>query len=92
MCWDPSGQRLASCSDDLTVRIWESRSASRSSNSKAGPTDEAGGGVGGAAAGGGGFVPTRPDLRCATTLSGYHARTVFSLDWSSAGLLATGGR
>nr|A8IZG4.1 RecName: Full=Probable cytosolic iron-sulfur protein assembly protein CIAO1 homolog [Chlamydomonas reinhardtii] len=80
VCWDPvSRARLASCSDDLTLRLWESRAA---------PTSTPASAPAGAAAAG--FVPSRPDLRCAVTLSGHHRRTVFSLDWAPTGLIATG--
>ncbi|KAG2422552.1 hypothetical protein HXX76_015932 [Chlamydomonas incerta] len=97
VCWDPvSRARLASCSDDLTLRLWESRAAPTStpapapaSGSGAVP-DGAAGGAGPAAGAAHGFVPSKPDLRCAVTLSGHHRRTPFSLDWAPTGLLATG--
>ncbi|KAG2430043.1 hypothetical protein HYH02_013870 [Chlamydomonas schloesseri] len=90
VAWDPvSRARLASCSDDLTLRLWESRAASTPSTSAGteGAAGPAGVGAGGAARG---FVPSKPDLRCAVTLSGHHRRTVFSLDWAPTGLIVTG--
>ncbi|GLC46547.1 hypothetical protein PLESTB_001865400 [Pleodorina starrii] len=86
--WDPEGQRLASCSDDLTVKIWESRAAGGLAAGHAEGAAAAAGGSGGG--GGGGLVPSRPDLRCGSTLSGFHQRTIFSLDWGNMGLIATG--
>ncbi|GIM07581.1 hypothetical protein Vretimale_11666 [Volvox reticuliferus] len=84
--WDPDGQRLASCSDDLTIKLWESRAA----GAAPGPGRLAVSGGSGGYGGGGGLVPSRPDLRCGTTLSGYHGRTIFSLDWGPTGLIASG--
>ncbi|PNW80017.1 hypothetical protein CHLRE_08g374400v5 [Chlamydomonas reinhardtii] len=94
VCWDPvSRARLASCSDDLTLRLWESRAAPTSTPASA-PAGAAAAvvpeGTVGGAGGPQGFVPSRPDLRCAVTLSGHHRRTVFSLDWAPTGLIATG--
>ena len=96
VCWDPvSRARLASCSDDLTLRLWESRAAPTSTPASA-PAGAAAAvvpeGTVGGAGGPQGFVPSRPDLRCAVTLSGHHRRTVFSLDWAPTGLIATGAR
>jgi WD40 repeat protein len=34
---------------------------------------------------------TSPSCKLAATLSGYHSRTIYSVDWSPEGLLATGG-
>ncbi|GFR50089.1 hypothetical protein Agub_g12234, partial [Astrephomene gubernaculifera] len=96
VCWEPgAGRRLASCSDDLTVRIWESRGRGAAApaggcGSAAGPAGAGGTGAGAAAGAGGGLSPSRPDLRCAAVLSGYHCRTVFSVDWGPHGVIATG--
>ncbi|KAG2484540.1 hypothetical protein HYH03_016675 [Edaphochlamys debaryana] len=106
VAWDPTGQRLASCSDDRTVKVWEVRpgagagaggasGAGAETRGGEGPADAGGGGAAAAGGGGGGgergvFVPSKPDLRCGATLSGYHVRTVFALDWGRLGLIATG--
>lgn len=33
---------------------------------------------------------TTPSCKLSATLSGYHSRTIYSVDWSAGGLLATG--
>ncbi|GIL68619.1 hypothetical protein Vafri_21871 [Volvox africanus] len=85
--WAPDGQRLASCSDDLTIKLWESGAAGAGPGRSSAMSGDSGGHGGD---GGGHLVPSRPDLRCATTLSGYHQRTIFSLDWGPTGLIASG--
>lgn len=34
---------------------------------------------------------TSPSCKLSATLSGHHSRTIYSVDWSAEGLLATGG-
>jgi WD40 repeat protein len=64
LAFEPSGGRLASCSDDRSVRVWRcARDA------------------------GEGAVRYAP----LAALPDHHARTVFSVDWSADGLLASGG-
>lgn len=71
-----NADRFASCSDDLTIRIWQSDSQSGGQSSSS-----SGGGGGGS----GGY-------RNVCTLSGHHARCIFALDWSpTGGFLASGG-
>lgn len=57
------GSRMATCSDDATLRLWECRFAR-------------------------GF--REPSWRLQATLSGHHEMTIYSVDWSADGLLATG--
>ncbi len=60
LCFDSTGDRLASSSEDRTVKIWEKGKEGK--------------------------------WRCACTLSGYHERAVYHLDWChQTGLLATAG-
>jgi len=65
--WDAAfnhtGDYLASCSDDCSVKIWR--------------VERGGGGKG--------------SVKCtlSTSLTGYHDRTIFSLDWSQTGFIAT---
>lgn len=33
---------------------------------------------------------TKPDWKLVSTLSGYHERTIFTIDWSAEGVIATG--
>lgn len=61
LAFDGTGNRLASCSDDKTVKIWQ----------KYMPGNEEG-------------IPTadnEPVWKCICTLSGYHTRTVYDIDW-----------
>lgn len=60
LAFDPSGNYLASCSDDRTVKVWK-------------------------------CVREGGEVKCSlgTSISGYHDRTVFALDWSAAGFIAT---
>ncbi|XP_029635497.1 probable cytosolic iron-sulfur protein assembly protein CIAO1 homolog [Octopus sinensis] len=60
-CFDKTGDRLVSCSDDKTIRIWQCYQ----SDNKLG-------------------LPTNDDgyaWKCVCTLSGYHSRTIYSVDW-----------
>ncbi|KAL4418689.1 hypothetical protein ABPG77_001259 [Micractinium sp. CCAP 211/92] len=61
VAFDAAGQRMVSCSDDCTLRVWACRKE-------------------------------QGELRWGllSTLSGYHDRTIFSVDWSKAGLIASG--
>lgn len=63
VCFDASGDCLASCSDDLTLRVWQCM-------------QRPGG---------------RVEWRCGATLSGYHARAIYTLHWGPVnGIIATG--
>ncbi len=74
-----NADRFASCSDDLTIRIWQSDSQS------GGQSSSSGGGNRSSGSGSGGY-------RNVCTLSGHHARCIFALDWSpTGGFLASGG-
>ncbi|XP_039120563.1 LOW QUALITY PROTEIN: protein CIA1-like [Dioscorea cayenensis subsp. rotundata] len=61
------GNRMVTCSDDLTLKIWDT-SGNPSQTS------------------GDGYVPWQHIC----TLSGYHGRTIFSVSWSSEGVIASG--
>lgn len=61
-CFDMTGNRLASCSDDKTVRIWQCYL----------PGNELGVATDG----------KNPTWKCVCTLTGYHSRTVYAVDWS----------
>jgi WD40 repeat protein len=63
VAWDAAGGRLASCSDDLSVRVWRC---------------ERGGGDGGP-----------PALAPLAVIAGHSDRSIFAVDWSPDGLLAT---
>eukprot|EP00244_Chara_vulgaris_P008407 TRINITY_DN3299_c0_g1_i1.p1 TRINITY_DN3299_c0_g1~~TRINITY_DN3299_c0_g1_i1.p1 ORF type:complete len:372 (-),score=43.67 TRINITY_DN3299_c0_g1_i1:306-1421(-) len=66
--FDATGRHMVSCSDDLTVVIWDtSANPSGSGDPHSGP------------------------WKHLCTLSGYHTRTIFSVDWSGVnGMIATG--
>ena len=60
LSFDRSGDRLVSCSEDKTVKVWERTKDAR--------------------------------WKCSCTLSGYHERAVYDLDWCHlTGLVATAG-
>lgn len=65
--FNSSGDRMVTCSDDVTLKIWDT-----SKN----PTQTSGDGNG--------------SWRHISTLSGYHERTIFSVSWSSEGVIASG--
>lgn len=69
-CFSPCGQYIASCSDDLTIKIW-------AKYKKNNPGDQ-----GGAFRVG---RTEKEGWYCAATLKGYHDRTIFSVDWTEAG-------
>jgi len=75
----PSGSRFVTCSDDRTLRIWERNTAAASSSSSA-PTPLPATAV----------APVRKNWRTAAVVRGVHPRTVFSVDWSAEGRIATG--
>lgn len=62
LSFEESGERMVSCSDDCTLRVW-------SCTSKDGEAW----------------------WRLLTTASGCHERTIFSVDWSRSGAIASGG-
>eukprot|EP00878_Enallax_costatus_P024775 GHUV01026461.1.p1 GENE.GHUV01026461.1~~GHUV01026461.1.p1 ORF type:complete len:406 (+),score=78.94 GHUV01026461.1:109-1326(+) len=64
VCFSADGTRLASVSDDLTLRVWN---VSWSQD-----------------------LPPTPHAVLAATISGHHKRTIFSVDWSREGVVATG--
>ena len=101
LAFDATGRRFVSCSDDLTVAVWSlpvdpAASAAASAGAPSG-------GIGSAALSTltGGLWPSPTNStsqsggskqykRCAT-LSGYHDRTIFSVDWSAHhGRIVTG--
>lgn len=61
MAFEESGERMVSCSDDCTLRVWSCVSR----NGEAW-------------------------WRLLTVLSGSHDRTIFSVDWSTSGAIASG--
>ncbi|XP_062516159.1 probable cytosolic iron-sulfur protein assembly protein CIAO1 homolog [Corticium candelabrum] len=67
--FDQSGNRLASCSDDKTVKIWQAYH----------PGNQEGVVTSG----------NNPKWKCICTVSGHHSRTIFDIDWSPSGVLAT---
>lgn len=116
VAFEPGGARMASCSDDRTVRLWHCGSSSSSAdapmtdgaaaagrrgsgNASGGEDEDEGGDMGDGDGGTGGtavgaqraVVRGRPPWRAGPVLSGYHERTVYSVDWSEDGLIATGG-
>ncbi|KAK1309729.1 hypothetical protein QJS10_CPA08g01483 [Acorus calamus] len=67
LSFNSTGDRMVTCSDDLTLKIWDTSDNPSQTNSG----------------------------RCGSwkhlcTLSGYHDRTVFSVHWSSTGIIASG--
>ncbi|POV97295.1 hypothetical protein PSHT_14653 [Puccinia striiformis] len=77
--WDasfsPCGEFLASCSDDLSIRIWH-----REKLAQGGVEGRDGGLTGGWRIG----RSERERWTCTSVLPGYHSRTIYSLDWTSA--------
>jgi WD40 repeat protein len=77
--WDasfsPCGEFLASCSDDLSIRIW-----GREKLAQGGVEGRDGGLTGGWRIG----RSERERWTCTSVLSGYHSRTIYSLDWTFA--------
>ncbi|KNZ53001.1 hypothetical protein VP01_3375g2 [Puccinia sorghi] len=77
--WDasfsPCGEFLASCSDDLSMRIWH-----REKLPQGGVEGRDGGLTGGWRIG----RSERERWVCTSVLSGYHSRTIYSLDWTFA--------
>ncbi|KAJ3683455.1 hypothetical protein LUZ60_013682 [Juncus effusus] len=63
VCFNTNGDRMITCSDDLTIKIWDSTIASSET----------------------GYQPW--SHLC--TLSGYHSRTIFSVNCSSEGVIAS---
>lgn len=70
LSFDATGTRLATCSDDQTVKIWQQYK----------PGNQAG-------------IATPDNLpvwKCVCTLSGYHTRTIYDIDWcKTTGLIVT---
>ena len=75
MSFDKVGQRLATCGDDKSVKIWQEY-----------PIDNAEGVVNPVKFG----MKKDPVWKCVTTLSGFHTRCVYDIAWNhSNNLLAT---
>ena len=68
--FSPCGNYVATCSDDLTIKIWAR--FMRKGVGKPGGAFRIG-------------RTEREGWYCAATLRGYHERTIFSLDWTEAG-------
>lgn len=70
LSWDKIGNRIATCSDDKTVKIWREYKCGNETG-----------------------IPTpnnEPVWKCICTLSGYHTRTIYDIDWcKTTGLLVT---
>ncbi|KAK1300960.1 hypothetical protein QJS10_CPB13g01587 [Acorus calamus] len=67
LSFNSTGDRMVTCSDDLTLKIWDtSDNPSQTSSGRCG------------------------SWKHLCTLSGYHDRTVFSVHWSSTGIIASG--
>eukprot|EP00271_Cylindrocystis_brebissonii_P018302 TRINITY_DN5118_c0_g1_i1.p1 TRINITY_DN5118_c0_g1~~TRINITY_DN5118_c0_g1_i1.p1 ORF type:complete len:380 (-),score=42.14 TRINITY_DN5118_c0_g1_i1:558-1697(-) len=68
-----TGDRMVSCSGDLTLRVWDTSGQPGSSSSSSGETSQS----------------SRWKHLC--TISGYHERTIYTVDWSSCNdLIVTG--
>ncbi|XP_039266656.2 putative cytosolic iron-sulfur protein assembly protein CIAO1 [Styela clava] len=68
--WDKSGDRLATVSDDKTLKIWKRYKSGNPQNIVTGSS--------------------KYSWKCICTLSGFHERTIFSVDWChQTGLIAT---
>ena len=88
LAFEPTGaHRMASVGDDCAVRFW---GPSRSGTNRAGGADSSKTGGGGASASKQAQAESPLTWKCESTLSGYHARPIYSIDWGQAGLLATG--
>lgn len=78
--WDasfsPCGEFLASCSDDLTIRLWH-----REKIARGGVEGRDGGLTGGWRIG----RSERERWTCISVLDGFHSRTIYSLDWTFFG-------
>ncbi|MQM15529.1 hypothetical protein Taro_048479, partial [Colocasia esculenta] len=95
--FNSDGDRMVTCSNDLTLKIWDTNSNPiQRSDGSHGPWEK-----GFSVYRGGGAAissPTFPLLnpigemhrRHLCTLSGYHDRTIFSVDWSRDGIIASG--
>jgi WD40 repeat protein len=69
--FSPDGNYIASCSDDLTIRIW-ARYKRRDVEGEPGGAFRVG-------------RTEKEGWYCASVLKGYHDRTIFSIDWTDAG-------
>lgn len=69
--FSPDGHYIASCSDDLTIRIW-ARYAKRDVEGEPGGAFRVG-------------RTEKEGWYCTSVLKGYHDRTIFSIDWTEAG-------
>ena len=69
--FSPDGNYIASCSDDLTVKIW-SRFKRKDVKGEPGGAFRVG-------------RTEKEGWSCASTLKGLHERTIFSIDWTEAG-------
>ncbi|CAA6668500.1 unnamed protein product [Spirodela intermedia] len=66
LSFNSNGDKMATCSDDLTLKIWDTSGSFQIIDNGHSP------------------------WRHICTLSGYHHRTLFSVDWSREGIIATG--
>ncbi|XP_068653142.1 protein CIA1 [Aristolochia californica] len=67
LSFNHKGDRMVTCSDDLSIKIWDTGNDPTQSSSD-------------------GWRPWKH----LCTLSGYHDRTIFSVDWSKEGVIASG--
>lgn len=70
LAWDKQSNRIATCSDDQTVKIWQEYK----------PGNEPG------------IMTTNNESvwKCVCTITGYHTRTIYDIDWCKiTGLLVT---
>ena len=61
LSFDQTGERIVTCSDDKTLKIWQQYEPD---NDKGIPTPD-----------------NEPVWKCVCTLSGYHSRTIYDVDW-----------
>jgi len=74
--FEKSGKRLASCGEDKTVKIWQEYSP-ENQEGDIGNSSKLG-------------MKKDPTWKCICTISGYHSRCVYDVDWNqNNGLLAT---